>query len=55
MRVMQAVVGMSVTFVHLNPNIFPEPGRFSPERWLDSGAELDKYLVSFSKYVFCHS
>ncbi|KAE9406815.1 cytochrome P450 [Gymnopus androsaceus JB14] len=54
-------IGISATFVHLNPELFPEPTTFSPERWLkssssvdekkDFGSEVnsDKYLVSFSR------
>jgi len=44
------VVSMGATIVHRNPDIFPDPMAFKPERWLkDDSAELEKYLVSFSK------
>lgn len=36
-------------FLHRNPEIFPEPTSFRPERWLDSGHQLDRYLVAFGK------
>jgi hypothetical protein len=46
----QTVVGISVTAVHLDASLFPNPDSFVPERWLDpSAADLDRYLVSFSK------
>ncbi|KAJ9660877.1 hypothetical protein H2201_006769 [Coniosporium apollinis] len=34
---------------HLDPSIFPDPLRFRPERWLQAGHDLDRYLWSFSK------
>ncbi|EON69687.1 hypothetical protein W97_08947 [Coniosporium apollinis CBS 100218] len=34
---------------HLDPSIFPDPLRFHPERWLEDGQSLDRYLWSFSK------
>ncbi|PPQ68061.1 hypothetical protein CVT26_007345 [Gymnopilus dilepis] len=44
------VVSMGATILHKNPNIFPQPMSFEPERWLkDDSFELEKYLVSFSK------
>ncbi|EDR13906.1 uncharacterized protein LACBIDRAFT_244728 [Laccaria bicolor S238N-H82] len=44
------VVSQGATIVHRNPEIFPEPTVFDPERWLQEGSQdLDKYLVSFSK------
>lgn len=40
--------GMTAVLVHTNPEIFPEPHEFKPERWVEN-PRLDKYLLSFSK------
>lgn len=52
-------MSMTSIFMHMNPEIFPRPREFEPERWLDdnspssSGASskqhLSNYLVNFSK------
>ncbi|KAK4212063.1 cytochrome P450 [Rhypophila decipiens] len=39
----------SAYFILMHPDIFPEPTEFRPERWLQPGKRLDKYLVSFGK------
>jgi cytochrome P450 len=41
-------IAMSNPTIHFNPDIFPEPHKFMPERWLKN-AGLDRYLWSFSK------
>lgn len=38
----------SAYLVHTNPNIFPNPFAYQPERWLDN-PRLDRYLVSFNR------
>ncbi|KAL1680777.1 cytochrome P450 [Schizophyllum commune] len=43
-------VAMGNTFVHLDPQIFPNPETFDPERWLkEDSSTLNHYLVAFSK------
>ncbi|KAF8901812.1 cytochrome P450 [Mucidula mucida] len=45
-----SIVGVSQPFVLKNPNIFPDPLEFRPERWIGADAQkLDKYLIVFSK------
>lgn len=39
---------MTAPLIHMDPNIFPEPNEFLPERWLEN-PRLDRYLFSFSK------
>ena len=42
-------VSMSAYVVHRDANIFPEPEKYIPDRWLgDAGKELGPYFVSFS-------
>ncbi|KAH7116290.1 cytochrome P450, partial [Dactylonectria macrodidyma] len=38
----------SIRSVHDNPDIFPDPDQFIPERWL-ANQNLDHYLVVFGK------
>jgi hypothetical protein len=38
--------------MHREPTIFPEPMKFSPERWLQSAEEsnaLNRYMIPFGK------
>ncbi len=41
---------MGVTFVHYNPDIFAEPFKFQPQRWIGPDVRgLDNFLLSFGK------
>ncbi|KAJ5668037.1 uncharacterized protein N7477_006607 [Penicillium maclennaniae] len=45
-------VSRSIYFVHMDPDVFPEPNTFNPDRWLESsqkGERLDRFLVPFTK------
>ncbi|KAK7060348.1 hypothetical protein VNI00_001113 [Paramarasmius palmivorus] len=45
------IVEMSCVFLHWNPDMFPNPLEFSPERWLQPNSrEIEtQYLVAFSR------
>jgi cytochrome P450 len=42
---------MSGVQVHINPELFPEPSEFVPERWADPNEDrrLSKYLLNFGR------
>ena len=42
------VVGMQNWIHHRNPSVFPNPDRFSPERWLQSTEAMEASLTPFS-------
>ncbi|EOD45550.1 putative benzoate 4-monooxygenase cytochrome p450 protein [Neofusicoccum parvum UCRNP2] len=45
------IVGMSSWLMHRNEDVFPDPMKFDPARWLDpeNSRRLDRYLVAFGK------
>ncbi len=48
--IFQTTVSMGPTFMHHNKDIFPDPFKFSPERWLQpNSGGLENYLVPFSR------
>jgi cytochrome P450 len=42
-----AIVGCSAYELHLNPDIFPDPRSFRPERWLVMSSDMNKYWFAF--------
>jgi cytochrome P450 len=46
-------VGMSAFINHNNKELFPEPEKYEPERWIDAQGNpnhgMEKYILSFSK------
>jgi cytochrome P450 len=50
------IVGMSAVFMHNNTDIFPDPHKFNPRRWISGDdespsrcRELERYLIPFSR------
>jgi cytochrome P450 len=49
---LQTPVSISTYLTRMDPEIFPEPYNFRPERWIEArqaGFPLQKYLVAFSR------
>ncbi|THX79252.1 hypothetical protein D6D05_05030, partial [Aureobasidium pullulans] len=46
-------VDMAIYHVHYNPDIFPSPREFIPERWLDavSGGSMPDHLVEMNRFL----
>lgn len=49
---MQTVVSGTSYFMHMDPELFPNPHEFDPERWIraqQNGQRLEPFLVNFTK------
>ena len=47
---LQTPVGMSICFMHMDPEVYPEPYRFKPERWIGSyDPRMNRNFVPFTK------
>lgn len=47
---LQTVISMTIRQQHWNEEIFPDPMKFKPERWLgESKKQLQKYFIPFAK------
>jgi cytochrome P450 len=46
-------IGMSAFVNHNNEDLFPDPEKYDPERWVDAQGKpnhaMEKYIMSFSK------
>lgn len=45
----KANVGVAAFELHFDQNIFPEPKRYLPERWLEPTAEMNTNFIPFGK------
>jgi cytochrome P450 len=50
----KTAISMTIADLHFDPEIYPEPREFVPERWLNNpkapdGSSLEKYFVAFGK------
>lgn len=44
-------IGMTALFMHMDEKLYPDPGRFDPERWVESDARksAEKVYAPFSR------
>ncbi|KAL4863046.1 hypothetical protein BDV12DRAFT_189958 [Aspergillus spectabilis] len=48
----KTAIGMTLTHLHMDERIYPQPNTFKPERWTkakETGQDLERYFAPFSK------
>jgi cytochrome P450 len=44
----QVTVSMANSMVEMDETLFPDPHHFNPDRWLQKGKDVERWVVAFS-------